>query len=240
MKIAICDDDRATRKHLEELIRRYASENLYDYTILEFDRCEPLLEAAGRDPDIRIIFLDIYMSPLSGMELAERLRGIDNDCAIIFVTVSTDHYAGSYEVNAVHYLVKPVTYERIKTALDRCRLVLSEAAKCAVFSVGAEEIAFPLRKIRFVEVYRNQTVIHADETVSLRCTLESAARQLKDPRFLRTHRSYLLNMEYIAGRNGSDILLKTGETVPLSRTREKNFEREYGRFLTGSMAGNRL
>ena len=125
MKIAICDDEQPVLNQLHKFINKYALDNLFDYTILEFNKSERLLEAASQDPDIKILFLDIYMSPLSGMDLADILRANGNDCAIIFVTVSTEHYARSYEINAVHYLVKPVTYDRVKMALDRCEQVLT-------------------------------------------------------------------------------------------------------------------
>ena len=179
------------------------------------------------------------MSPLSGMDLAEILRANGNDCAIIFVTVSTEHYARSYEVDAAHYLVKPVTYDRVKMALDRCQQVLTASSKFAFFSAGGKEIRLPLREIRFVEVFRNQTVIHADSDITLRSTLDAVMHQLSDSRFLRTHRSYLVNMDYITKRNGNDLYLSSGDKVPLSRTCEKTFEREYGRYLTVTITGDK-
>ncbi len=222
MKIAICDDDKAVLEQLRGFIRQYAARRMLDYTILEFDQSERLLKAVRRNPDIRILFLDIYMSPLSGMDLAETLRAEGNDCAIIFVTISTDHYARSYEVNADHYLVKPITYSRVETTLNRCETLLVSAARYASFFSGGHEFQVPFRQIRFVEVFRNQTVIHADGELSIRCTLETVMNQLSDPRFIRTHRSFLLNMDYVAANC------------------EKNFEREYGRYLTTSMTGDHL
>lgn len=125
---------------------QYAVDNLFDDTILEFTKSEQLLEAASQDPDIKILFLDIYMSTLSGMDLAEILRANGNDCAIIFVTVSTGHYAGSYEVDAAHYLVNPVTYDRVKKALDRCEYVLTAFSKSASFTAEGKEIRLPLKE----------------------------------------------------------------------------------------------
>lgn len=240
MKIAICDDDKTVAGQLHRLIQTYAVKHMFDYTILEFDQCSALLEAARTDPDIQIMFLDIYMKPMTGMELAETLRKEGNDCLIIFVTSSTDHYARSYEVNAQHYLVKPITYERVETALARCGQRLAAAASYAVFPAGGQNIRVPLRQIRYVEVFRNQTIVHASADISLRSTLETVVKQLSDPRFLRTHRSFLLNMDYIHYRDGSDILLKTGERIPLSRACEKKFERIYGQYLTEAMAGDVL
>lgn len=237
MKIAICDDEKAVLEQLRGYVERYAASHLFDYTVLEFEDSRLLLEAARQDKDIQILFLDIYMEPLSGMELAERLRADGSSCAIIFVTVSTDHYASSYEVDAEHYLVKPVSYERVCQALDRCSALLAAAAKSISFSTQGREILLPLRQIRFAEVFRNQTIIHADRDIPLRCTLEAVAARLDDRRFIRTHRSYLLNMDYIANRSDNDIFLKTGERVSLSRSYEKQFEREYGRYLTASMTG---
>lgn len=238
MKIAICDDDPTVVNQLHEFIGQYAANHMLDYTILDFTQSSQFLEAVRRDFGIRILFLDIYMEPLSGMDLAELLRAEGNECAIIFVTVSTDHYARSYEVNAEHYLVKPVTYERVEKALTRCEDQLRSAARYITVLASGKEIKVPLQQIRFVEVFRNQTVIHAASDITLRCTLETICGELSDPRFLRTHRSFLLNMDYIGTRQGSDIFLRTGERVPLSRAYEKNFEREYGRFLTVSMADN--
>ncbi len=237
MKIAICDDDKEVLSQLREFVLAYAKEHLLDYTVLEFEQAEPLLEAAGRDSDIRILFLDIYMSPLSGMDLAEKLRAAGNDCAIIFVTVSTDHYARSYEVDARHYLVKPVTYERVSQALARCENTLRASAKYALFSAGGQELPVLLRQIRYVEVFRNQTILHADRDYTVRCPLETVIQKLDDRRFYRSHRSFLINMEYIARRQGNDLCLTTGEKVPLSRSCEKRFEQEYGRFLTAAMTG---
>ena len=74
MKIAICDDDESIRVQLRQFIQQYAVDNALDYTILEFSQSTLLLDAARQDPDIRIMFLDIYMSPLSGMDLAETIR----------------------------------------------------------------------------------------------------------------------------------------------------------------------
>lgn len=239
MKIAICDDEQPVLNQLHKFINQYAFDNLFDYTILEFNKSEQLLEAACQDPDIKILFLDIYMSTLSGMDLAEILRANGNNCAIIFVTVSTEHYARSYEVDAAHYLVKPVTYDRVKKALDRCERMLTSSSKSAFFTAGRKEIRIPLREIRFAEVFRNQTVIHADSDITLRSTLDTVMHHISDSRFLRTHRSFLVNMDYIKKRSGNDLYLSTGEKVPLSRACEKTFEREYGRYLTDTMTGEK-
>lgn len=238
MKIAICDDDKTALNRIYEFARQYASIHMLDYTILKFSQSHQLLSAVRQDPDIQILFLDIYMESLSGMELAEILRAEGNTCAIIFVTVSTDHYARSYEVNAEHYLVKPVTYKQVEKALSRCTELLISAAKYVSFFPGGQEIKVPLRQIRYVEVFRNQTILHAAFDISLRSPLETVFAQLSDPRFLRTHRSFFLNMDYISTRCGNDIYLKTGERIPLSRSYEKIFEREYGQYLTVSMTGD--
>lgn len=240
MKIAICDDDRLILRQLRDFIEQYAKDRQLEYTVMEFEDCNLLLEAVRQDEDIQILFLDIYMNPLSGMELAEKLRAEGSRCAIIFVTVSADHYARSYEVDAEHYLVKPIARERVCQALDRCERLLAAAARYASFSSGGREIQIPLRQIRFAEVFRNETIIHAGTDITLRCTLETVIQRIDDPRFIRTHRSYLLNMDYIMDQSDHDIFLQTGERVPLSRSYGKQFEREYGRYLTGSISGNPL
>lgn len=113
MKIAICDDDKAVGT-LRGFIRQYAARRMLDYTILEFDQSErSCWKRYRRNPDIRILFWT-STCPLSGWIWRKR-SGRRETVRDYFVT-STDHYAGELQVNAEHYLVKPITYSRVETA----------------------------------------------------------------------------------------------------------------------------
>ena len=122
MRIAIADDQPADIEILQQLIRRWAQEEgIFPLpTPTVFASGEALL-AAFTPGDFDIIFLDIYMTGMTGMETAKKLRARDGACHLIFTTTSTEFAVDSYAVAAAYYLVKPLTYEKLVRALTRCQ-----------------------------------------------------------------------------------------------------------------------
>lgn len=127
MKIAIVDDLKLDAEQLSHLILSYMKEHRIPTAAPEiFPNGETFL-ASFTVGSFDIVFLDIYMDGLSGMETAQKLRTLDASCRIVFVTTSPDFAVDSYDVNAAFYLLKPVTMERVSKALERCHLSAAEA-----------------------------------------------------------------------------------------------------------------
>ena len=145
--IGICDDLEEERLALSRMVRSYAQERGMPVRLRLFSSGTELLEASPRQRDFQILFLDIFMPGLSGMDAARQLRRDGVNAAIIFATTSLDHGLDSFEVQAADYLVKPFQKQDVAQALDWCLAHLPEPLRClSVYSEG-ETQEIPLASI---------------------------------------------------------------------------------------------
>ena len=128
MKIAVCDDEQKDCDDLFLLIQNYLQNNGFNFEIHMFSTGDKLLKTLA-DNHFSLLFLDIYLSSeeATGMEIARLIRRMGLDLPIIFTTNSCDFAVESYEVDALYYLVKPVTFEKIQTVMKKCRKLLEDS-----------------------------------------------------------------------------------------------------------------
>ena len=117
MRIAVCDDEAKEREQFLQAMKSWDP----DLTAEQFPSGASLLKAAKTPPPFDIIFLDIYLPGENGIDIASTLEEISPTTGIAFVTTSEDHAVAAFSVNALHYLVKPVTAEGIAAAFSRLR-----------------------------------------------------------------------------------------------------------------------
>ena len=216
MRIAIVDDDSADRAELSELLTRYAKERQLTAQYQTYRSAEELM-ADFKPGQWDILFLDIYMSGITGMEAAHQLRQMDPACRLIFFTSSYVHAVESYTVQASYYLTKPLDYQRFCTAMDAVCSLLQRNNRC--LEVHSEGILLQVlfSDILFMDCMVKQSCLHlsdrilnVDERV---CTiLEHLAA---DDRFLNCNRNTTVNMDWISRILKDDFLLKNGQTVPI-------------------------
>ena len=228
MRIAIADDDRKDQQSLAALLERYCAARGLAGELLCFSTAEELLAdfAAGC---FQLVFLDIYMGGLDGMEAARQIRRKDPGCQIIFVTVSQTHAVASYEVRAAWYLVKPVEYHRLEKAMDiACAAMLRDSRQLFFHTMGIE-ISALLRDVMFLDCADQRAVLHLkDRTVAVDERVRDMISQLiTDERFLRCNRNVVVNMDYIRQALESDFLLKNGQLVPIRQRGRAAVKKEY-------------
>jgi DNA-binding LytR/AlgR family response regulator len=162
------------------------------------------------------------MDGMNGIEAARRIREADPVCILIFMTISDEYALDAYSVDGIAYLRKPVIEGDVIRVLGRCVGVFLKNSRYITVPRGrSDEVRLPLAGIRFVEVFDKEVVFHADaEKIStLRMSLDEAERALGGSPFLRCHRSYIVNMNYVeAIRNGA-FLMKNGFKVPIGKNR---------------------
>lgn len=158
MKIAIVDDIKDEAERLSDLVAHYLSTHglFCDQTDL-FASGEAFLEhfEPGR---YDIIFLDIYMSGMTGMETARRIREQDTNCSLLFVTTSPDFAIDSYDVNATYYLLKPVNEAQVTRALDRCNMDRIERDRYVMVPSQGKNVRLFLHSIAYTE-YANRRIM---------------------------------------------------------------------------------
>lgn len=232
MKIAVCEDNAAELDAICGYIEKYCARNCYLKDIHRFSGGEELL-AAFAPGEYQIIFLDIYMGGLSGVETARKIRESDPNCTLIFITVSGEHALEAYSVKAIAYVKKPLNAKNVAEALDMCKETLQKNARVIRVPVGYGNIVeIPLPAIRYVEVYNKEAVFHlSDKTISVRIPLDEIEKTLNGDPFLRCHRSYIVNINYLDDVREQDILLKGGQLAPLAKNKRAEIKLSLARFI---------
>lgn len=218
IRIAVCDDLPEERVGLAQIIRSYCQSCQINAKLHLFSSGEEFL-STFRPGQFHIAFLDIYMSGLSGMDTARKIREQDSECALIFATTSHDHGIESFEVQASDYLVKPFQPQDVDDALEWCLEHMPEEYRCLSICSKWEQIEVPLRSIHYIEIRGHQAYIHSDkEVVVTRRGMDELEAEIACADFLRCHRSYLVNMNHVHGLAGNTFCMDSGDVVPIGST----------------------
>lgn len=230
MKIAICDDDW----HMQQTLRLLIDEIYQDLDMLAdgFTSGEALLAAVQKQSQpYQLILLDIEMRGIDGIETAKRLRKLLPDCYIIFITSHDEFALTGYEVAAFRYLVKPVQPEKLTEAISAVRAELADQLTLHVED-GPVEALVRARDIFYVEAQDKRVrLVTARETFSDRRGIDEVAALLAQEDFYRVHRSYLINLRYVAFMDGTTVQLVNGDQVPISRLRKKAFKNAFQAYV---------
>ncbi len=169
---------------------------------------------------------------MNGIELALRIREREHDRAvqIVFVTGYMDYIEKGYDVEALHYLLKPVTQERLFGVLDRAAQRVRDRGRELCLQMPEGTARIPVSEIRYLEVQRNYVTIHGDEDYTVKRTLGELEREL-DGRFFRTGRSYIVNLQFVKKITRSQIVLKDGAQIPLPRRAYEDINRAMIRYF---------
>lgn len=215
-QIAICDDEESIIDYSVRCLKEWAKERGHLIDIDTFTSAEAFEFQYAEDKLYHILLLDIEMPGISGVDLAKKLRRENEEIQIIFITGYMDYISEGYEVAALHYLLKPINPEKLKEVLDKAvhRIDRQEHPLCLM--VEGEMIYLPLHTIRYISVQQNYVTIYGRTEYTIKKTLTEVGKLL-DERFFRLGRSYMVNLNSIYSISRKEVLLKTGEKLPLPR-----------------------
>ena len=219
-RIAVCEDEKILRTQLENIISRIAQENRKECRIAGFETGGALLKAVCGEGDcFDLIFLDILMDGMDGMETARALQKEGIRAKIVFVTSSPDFVFKGYEVGAFRYLLKPYQEGEIKKVLMEC-FTQSLAPKDLVIQNGAVLRRIPFRDICYVEAQRKTSVVFLDtEAVPVPYKISEIGSGLPEEAFFRCQKSFIVNLEQITTIRRYEATLRGGKVVPVSRAK---------------------
>ena len=168
----ICDDEPQQAGFLQRLTADWAKRRAFKLHITQYHSAEELLFAYDADKRVDILLLDIELPGISGMELARRVRQSDRQLQIVFVSGYSDYLADGYEVEALHYLLKPVSAQKLDAVLDRALERLDARGRSLLVESDEGLCRLPLSEIRWLEVMGNYVTIHAGRDYTLRKPLK--------------------------------------------------------------------
>lgn len=235
--VAICDDSAQERETMRSYVETYCKEKIAECSISTFESAEDLINdkmASHSDA----ILLDIYMNGMDGMTCAKLLRDNGYTGCFVFITTSREHAIDGYAVEALDYLTKPVTYPRMCKAMNRVFRNCEGALTSITVSVDGKQTLLLLRDIYYIETGNNHnTLLHLTGGIINSTTLISDIDALLQPypNFLRCHRSYLINMNYVERVDDGMVIMQDGSHVLLPVRRLAETKRQIIDYLRSRM-----
>ncbi len=220
IKIAIVEDDKSYSEKLKKYIERYETECGQKFKTFLFEDGADIVENYTANYDI--ILMDIEMKFLDGMTTAEKIREIDNEVVIIFITNMPQYAMKGYAVEALDYVLKPINYFAFSQRIERAMARMERRTQKFV-SVNYKGSVKKIRisDIYYIEVQNHDLIYHVkDSTVTTRGTMKELERSLENEGFFRCNKCYLVNLEHVEGCEENDVLVH-GEKVQVSRARKK-------------------
>lgn len=231
----LCDDSQEDLDTLSCALQDYAARRGFE---LHLETASAAVELLKRWAPFRwdAVFLDMFMPGLSGEDAARRLRLMDDGLCLIFVTASREHGLFSYDVRATDYLLKPFSQQDVDNALDYYMEKYAGSLRSLRVRTAWEEVEIRFRDIRYIEIRNHQAIVHTgQQELTVWRSLDELEEELRDKRFLRCHRSYLVNLEHVKALEKRDFLMDSGDLVPISRQKIQAVQRKYQKWLTERM-----
>ncbi len=177
---------------------------------------------------VDILLLDILLSGMNGVELARRIRESDAHPQIVFITAYSDFVADGYDVDALHYLMKPVEPEKLCEVLDKAVKNLSKAEPAVMLDTEGGVVRLLERDIYYAEVFSHTvSLLHARGKLNIKTPISELETQLGTS-LVRCHRSYLVGLRHIRQITRTDVILDDGSKLPLSR---RNYDAVNRKFI---------
>lgn len=230
MRIAVVDDERSERSRLRKLIALFAEQS---GRVLEVEEYSSGLDfVSDYYYPFDIIFMDVEMPLMDGLECMKTLRKMNSTAVLIFVTRLSQYAIQGYEVDAMDFMVKPVSEANLFLKLGKAIAQAERfARKVAVTHNGAVHV-IPLESIYYVEGSNQYVVFHTREAeLRVHTTLKKAEEKL-GLGFSRCSNSFILNLSCVDRVSANDVVVK-GTVLPLSRSRKKQFLNDLNRYLGG-------
>ena len=240
-RVAVCDDEEYFRLLEKELIEKYMEERAYDCAVEVYSSGEELLRGmetegspAEQSIPYDIIFLDVSMDEMDGMETARRIRLMNGEVDIVFVSAYITYALDGYKVNAIRYLLKEGA--GLRSALKECLDTI-------IFRMGQRGIVYEINVLNGKKSVSADCILYVESRlhkvtffvmeggiVKEYCKygkLDSVQEELNRHGFFRVHQSYLVNMKYVRNVERYEASLETGLKISISKKYYKDVEREY-------------
>lgn len=232
LNIAVVENDAGDADQLEQFIKRYEKDAGISSKVMRFEDGELFLLNYKMHFDI--VFMDIKLVGLDGMEVARKLRAIDQEIVIIFVTNMAQYAIKGYEVDACDFAVKPVTYSdfymKMRKAVKRVKRGQDDII---TFKMTGSIVKISASNIYYVEVIKHDLIYHTvSGEIKSHGTMREVEEKLNDYFFYRVHHSYLVNLQHVQAVRG-DFIVVNGAEIKISRAKKADFMEKFAKYVEG-------
>jgi len=223
IKIAIVEDDTSQARLLESHLKNYSIDKRLLINIEHFSQAVALLE--NYNPHFDIIFMDIQLPYMNGMDAARSIRALDKTVILIFITNLAQYAIQGYEVEALDYMLKPVEYYDFVLKMSRAMERLKDNPKDELL-IPSDKGIFKVspKNISYVETEGHHVIYHLlDNSLRQYATISSIEKKLHAYDFFRCNNCYLVNLSYVQKVHGYTVTLDGGVELKISQPRKKAF-----------------
>ena len=226
-KIAICDDEPNELEHISSLATKWSIESGHICEIHTFTSAEAFLFAYAEDKTYDILLLDVEMHGISGIDLAREIRRDNDRVEIVFITSHFEFCGEGYEVDALHYLVKPIMAQKLMPVLSKAAEKLSIEPLSLIITCGGGTIRLYETDILYIEALRQYITIYTNKgEYKLKENISAFSDRLSDD-FYCTHRSYLVSLKHIVRISRTAVYMDNGIELPLARGKYDDINRAF-------------
>lgn len=228
MKAAVCDDERVFHKEISALMRKYMQAKNIDLFIDFFENGEELLNSKK---EYEIIFLDYQMEGINGIETAEKLREVNSDSIIIFISAYPAAALDAYEVKTFRFLVKPVDETKLFKALDDY-IKSIDYDNLLLLHTHEGDYKIKLSEIIYLEADRKYTTVRTkDRSFRVHINLKQLEIKLPSSYFIRCSKAYVVGFAHISNHNSSEIMFDNGEKACIGSHYATQFKTEFQNYI---------
>lgn len=232
LQIAVCDDNIHELSNLARLINQYRTSRNLSLEYAVFSNGFELISALEKGKKFDIFCLDIIMPGFMGIDVAKEIRGFDKTAPILFFTSSTEYALESYSVKAVNYVLKPITMEKFfiifDDLLEQIKAQNDDDAIVVKNNEGVQKIL--ISNLVFTEVIGRNVLYHLRSGKVIECTEPFSSvcdKLMRFGCFIRPHRSYLVNMQYVDTIKNQQIILQTLTAIPVAQGKVREIKKQY-------------
>jgi len=230
LNIAVVDDEQAHRDILIKYIEEWKAKQCLEVKVETFESSEAFYFMWCEDQHCDVVFLDICMGGADGVSLARKIREKGKAITIIFTTGISDYMQEGYEVEAMHYLLKPLDKKKVWECLGKCLQRKGEATQNILLPTEEGLVKIDAGKLLYAEARERCCILaYGEEVLTVKVGIKELARKLGEAEeFLFCHRSYMVNVRKIAKVGRTDLIMDNGAAVPVSR---RLYKEVYERFI---------
>ena len=236
IRIAIIDDESVQREYLLSLLKKWKEMTINTLSMHQFDSAEAFMFEYEEDRRYDILFVDIQMKGMNGIDMAKRIRQNDDLVNIVFITAYPDFMQSGYDVNALHYLIKPIDEKKLFEIVDKVILKMSGTVKPVLvrtkqnvlMKIDADSIIYIEADAHDTKVITCNGIIYAKESIT------EMYDKLGEG-FFRCQRSFIVNLKCIKYITRKEIILDDGKSIPISRNLYDKANRAFISYFKGGI-----